>query len=92
MGYRLLNLNEATRISRVSAITLRRAINAGELDGFKPGREILVKDCDLDEWIDSRKVVSSASPSTTSFSKTDVGRSIKPGSLREQALRQRGQL
>lgn len=89
MADRFLTLDQATNILPVAKITLRRAIQAGELDAFKPGKVIVVKESDLLRWVDSRKVVPASKSASPSFSKTSMSHP-RPGSLRDRALQQRG--
>lgn len=91
MAERFLTLDEAAEIAHVSKITLRRAITACELDGFKPGKCVLVKESELEGWVESRRILPAAHVASPSFTKT---RFVPPkaGSLRERALQRRGEL
>lgn len=49
-------LAEASAEARCNPATLRRAIHAGKLPAYKPGRDILIKTTDLDAWIKARQI------------------------------------
>lgn len=85
---RYITLEEATTILPVAAITLRRAIKAGDLPAYRIGRRLLIKPSEFDTWIESRKVT------PTSGSRV-MPRSTGPnskGGLLERAIEKRSQL
>ena len=59
---RFITLEEAASILPLAEITLRRAIRARELPAYKFGRRLAIETSDLDDWIESRKVVPMAKP------------------------------
>ncbi len=87
--HRYLTLEDATSILPVAAITLRRAIKAGELPAYRFGRRLLIRPSDLDVWIESRRVdpaATSATPPTW-----HPGSRPKAGGLLDRALKERSQ-
>lgn len=59
---RFITLEEATGVLPLAEITLRRAIRSGELPAYRFGRRLAIRTSDLDDWIESRKVVPMAAP------------------------------
>ena len=59
---RFITLEEATGVLPLAEITLRRAIRSGELPAYRFGRRLAIRTSDLDDWIESRKVVPTAAP------------------------------
>jgi excisionase family DNA binding protein len=53
---RYLTLREAAAIANTPAETIRYWIHLGRLRGFKPGRSLLVRDDDLEEYIAGSQV------------------------------------
>lgn len=53
-GY--LTLREAAREYPVSYSTLYLAVRRGEIEAYKPGREIVLEAASLQEWFLSKKV------------------------------------
>ena len=49
-GY--LNMKGITEYTSLSKSTIHRAIKAGKLRYFQPGRKLLFKVVDVDRWID----------------------------------------
>ena len=52
----LLTLEEAAKRVRVSTKTLRRAIAAGDLPAYRPGRLNVVREKDLNDWLEDKRV------------------------------------
>lgn len=47
---------EAAKICGVSLRTIDRAIKNGELEAFKPGKEVQIFESDLSEWYFSKQI------------------------------------
>jgi excisionase family DNA binding protein len=55
-----LSITAAAAILGVTGITVRRAIDRGELQKFRIGRKILIKRADFRRWLDSLSVTRAA--------------------------------
>ena len=84
---RFVTLEEATGVLPLAEITLRRAIKAGELPAYRFGRRLAIRTSDLDDWIESRKVVPMAAP-IVEKARQARPRS-RPGGLLDRALKER---
>ena len=51
---RFMTVNEVAAMLRVSAMTVYRRINAGELPAVRIGRSFRVREQDLDQYLDER--------------------------------------
>lgn len=51
-----LNVRQAAALATVSVITIRRAIDNGELPVFRFGRALRVDQSDVVAWLESKKV------------------------------------
>lgn len=55
-GRRLATIDTGAQIADLHPRTLRRAISAGELTGFKFGRALRIDLDELDRWISSKAI------------------------------------
>lgn len=79
-----ITLEKAAEAVSLSKISLKRAIKAGKLRGFKPGGKILIRPSDLRSWIEGR--VAAVDPMPT------PNRPAQPEGLMDQVLAQREEL
>lgn len=54
------SLDEAAELAHCSTKTIQRAIHARKLQAFRPGRKMLIKTSDFDQWLKSTAVVPAA--------------------------------
>lgn len=50
-----LRVREVAEIATVSPLTIRRAIDAGELPAFRFGRALRIDQSDVVRWLESKK-------------------------------------
>jgi excisionase family DNA binding protein len=55
-----LGVTAAAAILGVTGITLRRAIDRGDLRGYRIGRKVLIKRADFSAWLESISVTRAA--------------------------------
>jgi excisionase family DNA binding protein len=51
-----ITLSEATERAKCSYLTIYRAIRAGDLQAYKPGKFVLIKEEDFLDWFESTKI------------------------------------
>ena len=69
-----LTIKEAAELARCSAVTIRRAIHAGKLPAYKPGKQILIEEKDFRAWFRSSQVMPAKDPRLIRFPHPKVAR------------------
>ncbi len=51
-----MTIDEAAKLAKCSYHTIHRAIKRGDLVAYKPGRNVLILEQDLNDWFKSKQV------------------------------------
>ena len=85
---RLLTIAQAGERVQLSRWTLRRAIERGELEGFRFGRRIRVSEAGLEAWIKDGVIVPSGPPKGLVHARTNGAASKRHSKLAPNYFRQ----